>query len=69
MRRPQGIGELSQIGMRQHFRVGTVLREEYITKAKLISSDYNCTYLQYKELPLREEEKDSGKALDRASRV
>ena len=59
--------------MRQHFRVGTVLREEYITKAKLIRSDYNCTSFQYKELPLREEEEeeeeDSGKALNHASQV
>eukprot|EP00729_Bicosta_minor_P019287 gene19287-14602_t len=39
---PQGLGELSQMGIEQQLRVGTVLREEYITKQKLIRPEYNC---------------------------
>ena len=33
-------GELTSVGMRQHYNLGSVLRHEYIDKVKLLSPQY-----------------------------
>ena len=43
---PNGIERLTEIGERQHYLLGTELRNRYINKYKLLSETYNSTQLQ-----------------------
>ncbi|PIO59634.1 hypothetical protein TELCIR_18899, partial [Teladorsagia circumcincta] len=43
-----GFGQLSPIGMRQHMRLGKLLRETYIDEMKFLSPRYSSKEVSYK---------------------